>query len=90
MTYSMSDKIEVAGVAISGGNAVEFVCHYARSFDLTKDQTIIEDVSDEDTFNGQGQMKYELVGEALDSAISGSTVTFSIKALHNNAAIFAK
>ena len=84
----LSGVIEQAGIKISSGKAVEFVCHYARSLELGKAINITDDVTPGDKFNAIGELKYEM--EVEENAKSGGNVQINIKPLHQVDYIYAK
>ena len=88
MKYMMSSKIEVAGVAISSGKSVEFVCHYERSLNVGKSISVDEDDEDKDQFNAVGHLKYEL--SVNENVKSGGNTEINIKPLHKLDFVFAR
>ena len=88
MSYVMSGVIEQAGVMISSGKSVEFVCHYSRSLELGKTINVDDDDTTGDKFSAIGELKYEMLVE--DSATAGGNVQINIKPLHQVDFVFAK
>ena len=88
MSYVMSGVVEQAGIKISSGKSIEFVCHYARSLELGKSIDVDEDDKEGDKFNAIGNLNYKLFAE--ENATSGGNIQISIKPLHNVQYVFAK
>ena len=88
MSYVMGGVIEHAGIKISSGKSVEFVCRYPRSLELGKSINVDKDDTTGDKFNATGELKYEMLVE--ENATAGENVQINIKPLHKVDFIFAK